>query len=124
MAQIIRFHQTVAIVPGQSVSTAFLDEMGVLMVWGTSLLYIDAIAIILFYEKLGRYLQRHIVLRFAICGVVILSFDQAGFMGRCDCCSTHLSMSLRWLEGEDGGSRHLFAAVCHLSLADIGQGRF
>lgn len=81
MAQIIRFHQTVAIVPGQSVSTGFLDEMGILMVWGTSLLYIDAIAIILFYEKLGRYLQRHIVLRFAICGVVILSFDQAGFYG-------------------------------------------
>lgn len=81
MAQIIRFHQTVAIVPGQSVSTGFLDEMGILMIWGTSLLYIDAIAIILFYEKLGRYLQRHIVLRFAICGVVILSFDQAGFYG-------------------------------------------
>lgn len=81
MAQIIRFHQTVAIVPGQTVSTGFLDEMGILMVWGTSLLYIDAIAIILFYEKLGRYLQRHIVLRFAICGVVILSFDQAGFYG-------------------------------------------
>lgn len=50
MAQIIRFHQTVAIVPGQSVSTGFLDEMGILMVWGTSLLYIDAIAIILVYE--------------------------------------------------------------------------
>lgn len=33
MAQIIRFHQTVAIVPGQSVSTGFLDEMGILMVW-------------------------------------------------------------------------------------------
>ncbi|MCP2154243.1 GGDEF domain-containing protein [Agrobacterium tumefaciens] len=79
MVQIIRFHPTVAIVPGQSVDTGFLDEMGVLMVWGTSLLYIDAIAIILFYEKLGRYLQRHIVLRFAICGVVILSLDQAGF---------------------------------------------
>ncbi len=81
MAQLIRFHETVAIVPGQAASTAFLDEMGVLMVWGTSLLYIDAIAIILFYEKLGRYLQRHIVLRFGICGVVILSLDQAGFYG-------------------------------------------
>lgn len=55
--------------------------MGVLMVWGTSLLYIDAIAIILLYEKLGRYLQRHTVLRFAICGVVVLSFDQTGFYG-------------------------------------------
>lgn len=86
MAQIVHFHQTVAIVPGQSVSAGFLDEMGVLMVWGTSLLYIDAIAIILFYEKLGRYLQRHIVLRFAICGVVILSLDQAGFTRRCDIC--------------------------------------
>lgn len=51
MVQIIRFHPTVAIVPGQSVDTGFLDEMGVLMVWGTSLLYIDAIAIILFYES-------------------------------------------------------------------------
>lgn len=81
MAQIIRFNQTVAVVPGQAVSAGFLDEMGVLMVWGTSLLYIDAIAIILLYEKLGRYLQRHTVLRFAICGVVVLSFDQTGFYG-------------------------------------------
>lgn len=79
IAQITRFHQTVAIVPGQTVDTGFLDEMGLLMLWGTSILYIDAIAIILLYEKLGRRLQRHTVLRFALCGVAILTFDQAGF---------------------------------------------
>jgi diguanylate cyclase (GGDEF)-like protein len=58
---------------------AFLNEMGSLMVWGTALLYIDAIAIILLYERLGRVFRRHVIWRFAISGAIVLSFDQAAF---------------------------------------------
>lgn len=80
-AQLVQFHQIADITPSRPINISFLDEMGILMIWGTALLYLDSIGIILLYEKLGRYLQRWIVLRFAICGAVMLSFDQAGFYG-------------------------------------------
>lgn len=59
----------------------FLREMGVLMVWGTALLYLDSLAIILLYERLGRYLGRHLVPRLFVAGAVTLVFDQIGFFG-------------------------------------------
>lgn len=53
--------------------------MGWLMVWGTTLLFIDAILIILLYEKLGRYLRKAPFTRILICVACVLTFDQAGF---------------------------------------------
>lgn len=79
LAQILQWHAVVAMPGGRSADMGFLDEMGWLMVWGTTLLYVDAIAIILLYERLGRWIERHIVLRFAVSGAVILTFDQIGF---------------------------------------------
>ncbi|MGV3552827.1 diguanylate cyclase [Rhizobium sp.] len=60
---------------------AFLRELGILMLWGTSLLYIDAIAIILLYERLGSIIGRHALPRFFVAGAVVLAFDQIGFYG-------------------------------------------
>jgi diguanylate cyclase (GGDEF)-like protein len=51
------------------------------MVWGTSLLYIDSIAIILLYERLGSIVGRHTLPRFFLAGAVVLTFDQIGFYG-------------------------------------------
>jgi len=48
-------------------------------VWGTSLLFVDAILIILLYEKLGRYLRDHLFARILVSVACVLSFDQAGF---------------------------------------------
>ncbi len=79
LAQLLQWHAAVAMPGGRSADMGFLDEMGWLMVWGTTLLYVDAIAIILLYERLGRWIDRHVVLRFAISGAVILTFDQIGF---------------------------------------------
>ncbi|WP_275782474.1 GGDEF domain-containing protein [Pararhizobium gei] len=76
---ILQMHQTVSAVPGRNADLAFIDEMGWLMLWGTLLLYIDSLLIILLYEKLGRWLRDHVILRILICGVVVLTFDQAGF---------------------------------------------
>ena len=39
---------------GLAPDIGFIDDMGWLMVWGTTLLYVDAILIILLYERLGR----------------------------------------------------------------------
>jgi len=79
LVMILRFHDTVVVTNRHSPDFAFIDEMGLLMVWGTILLFIDSILIIILYERLGDWLGRHLGLRFLICGAVVLTFDQAGF---------------------------------------------
>jgi diguanylate cyclase (GGDEF)-like protein len=79
LAQILQAHSSVTLPGGRAADMGFLDEMGWLMVWGTSILYLDSIGIILFYERLGRFMERHLVLRFAISGAVLLTFDQLAF---------------------------------------------
>ncbi|MBM3096262.1 GGDEF domain-containing protein, partial [Ensifer sp. T173] len=79
LSLLLRQHETVSIVPGRSADIAFIDEMGGLMVWGTLVLYLDTLLIILLYERLGKWLRRFVTVRFLICGVVILSFDQLAF---------------------------------------------
>ncbi|AYD00828.1 GGDEF domain-containing protein [Neorhizobium sp. NCHU2750] len=79
LAQILQAHASVTLPGGRMADMPFLGEMGWLMVWGTSILYLDSIGIILFYERLGRMLERHNVLRFAISGAVLLTFDQLAF---------------------------------------------
>jgi diguanylate cyclase (GGDEF)-like protein len=79
LSLLLRQHDTVAIVPNRVADIAFIDEMGWLMVWGTTLLYLDSIIIILLYERLGRWLRRFVTIRFLICGAAVLTFDQVGF---------------------------------------------
>jgi diguanylate cyclase (GGDEF)-like protein len=79
IAQILQAHPVVTLPAGRPADMVFLNEMGSLMVWGTALLYIDAIAIILLYERFGRIFRRHIILRFAVSGAIVLSFDQLAF---------------------------------------------
>lgn len=78
LALILRQHE-VAPVAGRMPDLAFVDEMGVLMIWGTTLLFIDAIAIILLYERLGRSLGGWPIIRMVIASACILTFDQIGF---------------------------------------------
>jgi len=79
LVMILRYHDTENVTNGNSPDFAFIDEMGLLMVWGTVLLFLDSILIIVLYERLGDWLGRHLGLRFLICGAVVLTFDQAGF---------------------------------------------
>lgn len=79
VAEIVLLHEAFALAPDQIADMPFLQNMGLLMVWGTALLYIDSIGIILLYERLGRWAPRWTVLRFAVAGIVVLTFDQIGF---------------------------------------------
>ncbi|MER9319808.1 GGDEF domain-containing protein [Mesorhizobium sp. M0659] len=76
---ILRLHHISAFSDGKLPDIGFIDQLGWLMVWGTTLLFIDAILIILLYEKLGRYLRRAPFSRILICVACVLTFDQAGF---------------------------------------------
>jgi diguanylate cyclase (GGDEF)-like protein len=56
-----------------------MDQMGGLMVWGTILLFVDSILIILLYERLGAWLRRNLTARIWISAAAVLTFDQVGF---------------------------------------------
>jgi diguanylate cyclase (GGDEF)-like protein len=76
---ILRQHVTVSPVPDRIADVSFVDELGWLMVWGTSLLFIDSLGIILLYERLGRFLRQRLFLRILAASCAILTFDQLGF---------------------------------------------
>ena len=79
LSLLLQMHQTISVVPERTADLAFIDEMGWLMLWGTLLLYLDALIIILLYERIGRWMRGFLTLRFLVCGIVVLTFDQAGF---------------------------------------------
>lgn len=76
---LLRMHVISPLPDGRVPDIAFIDEMGWLMVWGTTLLFADAILIILLYEKLGTYLRHMPFVRVLVCVACVLTFDQAGF---------------------------------------------
>jgi diguanylate cyclase (GGDEF)-like protein len=79
LAALMRNHSLVALGPGRAADFGFLDEMGALMVWGTALLFVDCILIILLYERCRTWFGGHMFMRLMVCGAAVLSFDQLGF---------------------------------------------
>lgn len=75
----LRLHEAAPLQGGQIPDIAFVDQMGWLMVWGTVFLFIDAIVLILLYEKLGKALGHVPFIRVAASVCAVLTFDQAGF---------------------------------------------
>lgn len=65
--------------PGYNPDLVLIDQMGALMVWGTTLLFIDSIALILLYERFRRFLPNSLILRSCLSLALILTFDQIGF---------------------------------------------
>ena len=79
LAFMMRQHTLVALAPGRAADFAFLNEMGALMVWGTAILFFDCILIILLYERSRTWFGDHVFPRLALCGALVLTFDQAAF---------------------------------------------
>jgi diguanylate cyclase (GGDEF)-like protein len=76
---LLRMHQLVEPMAAQLPDFTLMNQMGGLMIWGTLLLFIDAIAIILLYERSGRWLGGRLTLRVWMSLAAVLTFDQAGF---------------------------------------------
>lgn len=111
IAWILQLHHTIQLSPGNEADFGFLKEMGWLMIWGTALLYLDSIGIILLYERLGRYIRRKVILRFMICGFVLLTFDQVGFFG-----ALHYFMDVPLAAFWDGWKAKMFAVLIYTVL--------
>ncbi|MCE7795227.1 GGDEF domain-containing protein [Sphingobium sufflavum] len=79
LAGVLRFYTPMELPGGVRPDLTLLDQLGALMIWGTTLLFIDSIAIILLYERLERWVGRAMFPRAALSLIVILSFDQLGF---------------------------------------------
>lgn len=79
LAGTLRFYTPMELPGGVHPDLGLLDQLGALMIWGTSLLFVDSIAMILLYERLERRLGRAVFPRAALSLVVILSFDQLAF---------------------------------------------
>ena len=75
---LLRLHAPVP-VPGQIPDLTFLDQTGWLMVWGTTLLFVDSILIILLYERTAAWLGNRVIPRILISAAAVLTFDQIGF---------------------------------------------
>jgi diguanylate cyclase (GGDEF)-like protein len=79
LAWVVQHHQVVSAGGGGLPDFMFLDQMGGLMVWGTILLFVDGILIILLYERSATWLGRNVTARIALSAALVLSFDQLGF---------------------------------------------
>jgi diguanylate cyclase (GGDEF)-like protein len=78
LAALMRRHGAGALA-GHDADFGFLDQMGALMVWGTLILFADCIIMILLYERLRALTGPRLLLRLAITGALVLTFDQAAF---------------------------------------------
>lgn len=85
---LLRLYTPPMAMPGYNADLTFVDQMGILMVWGSSLLFVDSIVMILLYERLRRFLPKSVGLRAGISLAVILSADQVAFF-----------LGLRWVTG-------------------------
>lgn len=79
VVMLLRLHTVLPTTAGQLPNLAFLDQTGGLMVWGTTLLFVDSILIILLYERSGAWLGKRVIARVLISTAAVLTFDQAGF---------------------------------------------
>lgn len=79
LALILRLYDDPVGLPGYNSDLRFVDQMGLLMVWGTALLFIDLIAMVLLYERLGALVTNTIPGRIFISLAIVLSFDQVFF---------------------------------------------
>ena len=91
-----------------------LDQMGVLMVWGSVLLFIDCLLVILLYERLSRRSRLPVEARIWIAAVAVLVFDQIGFFS-----VLHLAYGVPLAAGLGGLVGKVVAATLYALL--IGQ---
>jgi diguanylate cyclase (GGDEF)-like protein len=81
LAFLTRHHGAEGVLANRHADFAFLDEMGALMVWGTLILFIDCILMILLYERSRAFFGGRLLVRLAVTGALVLSFDQIAFYG-------------------------------------------
>lgn len=115
---LLRAHHAIP-APGQPGDLSFLDQMGLLMAWGTVLLFLDCIAIILVYERFSRTLRSWPVFAIWAALAVVLTFDQLGFFA-----VLNLGLGVPLSAGVGGWAGKLVAAAVYAAMLAIYLARF
>lgn len=76
---VLRFPTDLANLSGYPPDLRFLDQIGFLMIWGSVLLFVDLIVMVLLYERLGRLLTNAVFARLFVSLAIVLTFDQIAF---------------------------------------------
>lgn len=106
---ILRLHPIVA-GPHAAADFVFLREMGWLSLWGTALLVIDAIMMILLYERIGSWRLR-LGARLGLTIAAVLTLDQAGFFA-----ALHFGFGVPWEAFIGGWIGKMAAAVVYAAM--------
>lgn len=96
---------------GSAVDVHLLDQLGALMLWGSALLFVDCLLVILLYERLSRIAWLTLPLRLWLAAVAVLVFDQIGFF-----TVLHLVYDAPWSAGWGGLVGKVMAAACYALL--------
>lgn len=75
----MRFHDIAPEIADRPLDLRLMDEMGGLMIWGTILLFVDSILLILLYERMTDWFGRRQFPRIVLSLALVLTFDQIGF---------------------------------------------
>jgi diguanylate cyclase (GGDEF)-like protein len=81
LALVIRHHVALPAAQGRGADFGLVDQMGWLMVWGTAVLFVDCILMVLAYEKMRGALKGRLLPRLLLCGAAVMTFDQVMFFG-------------------------------------------
>jgi len=113
--------QHVSLPPTDSapVDLHLLDQMGLLMIWGSVLLFIDCLLVILVYERLSRRTWLPLELRLWLAAAIVLVFDQVGFFA-----ALHLAHGVPLSTGIGGLIGKMFAAGLYALLIGLYLRRF
>ncbi|GLU29889.1 GGDEF domain-containing protein [Brucella sp. NBRC 12950] len=79
LAMILRIYSEPASLPGYNPDLRFLDQIGFLMIWGTVLLFVDLIALVVVYERIGALITNTVPGQIFLSLAIVLSFDQIFF---------------------------------------------
>jgi diguanylate cyclase (GGDEF)-like protein len=118
LVALLRTHYTTP-APGMPADLAFMDQMGVLMAWGTLLLFIDCVVLILLYERLSRLFRGRLVPTIWTALAVVLTFDQLAFF-----MVLNLSLGVPLSAGIGGWIGKLAAAAVYAGLLALYLSRF
>nr|WP_314075698.1 GGDEF domain-containing protein [uncultured Roseococcus sp.] len=76
---LLRFYEPAAGLSNLGPDLVLIDHVGVLMIWGTTLLFLDSLAIILVYELLARRWRGRVFLPILVSLTLVLTLDQLAF---------------------------------------------
>lgn len=137
---LLRFYEPAAGLSDLGPDLVLIDHVGVLMIWGTTLLFLDSLAVILVYEGLARRRRGRVFLPLLVSLTLVLTLDQLAFfsglrlvagtpssalfggwvakMGAALTFTLMATAYLRWVEraplvGEPGGTARLLGKLTY-----------